>query len=384
VAGLNTGGPRFAGDDGAADPRIAAVLVAYGAGQESERAVLTALAGSRLLVPLVEAPPEAPEAPEAPGATGSAGATEACVTGDAQAETCATGDAHDDGCDHGAARELAFPTLIGRDGRPALLAFTSLAALVSWRPEARPVPTPAEQVWGTAVADSCAVVIDVAGPVPIAVDGARLVALAAGAPPPDPQHDPDLQADVAAALASLPAAAGGPGSTGPGSSGSGSSGSGSSGSASGSAGPGSTGPSVVGAELAAGPDGTDLAIRLLIRPAPRAPQNTPAPPAFQNTPASPAFQNTPASPASRNTPARRSSRNTEDPRATEAATQQALQEAVQQAMQQAAEAIAGRLASRLRRGIQFSAALAPQPSAATSVTAASAVSPAAVPSRPHG
>jgi hypothetical protein len=350
VAGLNTGGPRFAGDDGAADPRIAAVLVAYGAGQESERAVLTALAGSRLLVPLVEAPPEAPEAPEAPGATGSAGATEACVTGDAQAETCATGDAHDDGCDHGAARELAFPTLIGRDGRPALLAFTSLAALVSWRPEARPVPTPAEQVWGTAVADSCAVVIDVAGPVPIAVDGARLAALAAGAPPPDPQHDPDLQADVAAALASLPAAAGGPGSAGLDSSGSASTGSASTGS-------GSTGPSVVGAELAAGPDGTDLAVRLLIRPAPRAPQNTPAPPASQNTPA---------------------------PRTTEAATQQALQEAVQQAMQQAAEAIAGRLASRLRRGIQFSAALAPQPSAATSVTATSAVPPAPVPSRPHG
>ena len=368
MAGLNTGGPRFAGDNGAADPRIAAVLAAYGAGQESERAVLTALAGSRLLVPLVEAPPEAPEA------TGSAGATEACVsgdsqaetcaTGDAQAETCATGDAHDDGCDHGAARELAFPTLIGRDGRPALLAFTSLAALVSWRPETRPVPTPAEQVWGTAVADSCAVVIDVAGPVPIAVDGARLAALAAGAPPPDPHDDPDLQADVAAALASLPAAAGGPGSTGPGSAGLDSSGLDSSGTAS--AGSGSTGPSVVGAELAAGPDGTDLAVRLLIRPAPRMPQNISAPPASQNT------------------PARRASQNTDDPRATEAATQQALQEAVQQAMQQAAEAIAGRLASRLRRGIQFSAALAPHPSAATPATAAPEVSPAPVPSRPHG
>ena len=61
MAGLNTGGPRFAGDDGAADPRIAAVLAAYGAGRESEQAVLTALAGSRLLVPLVEAPPEAAE-----------------------------------------------------------------------------------------------------------------------------------------------------------------------------------------------------------------------------------------------------------------------------------------------------------------------------------
>ena len=313
MAGLNTDGQRFAGDNGAADPRIAAVLAAYGAGQESEQAVLTALAGSRLLVPLVERPAEAAQ-----------------VT-----ETCAT-DAHDDGCDHQAAGELAFPTLIGRDGRPALLAFTSLAALMSWRPDARPVPTPAGQVWGTAIGDSCAVVIDVAGPVPIAVDGARLAALAAGDPAPAPQDDPDLQAVVAAALASLPLAAGGLGSSGSGLSGSALSGA------------GTTGPSVVGAELAAGPDGTDLAVRLLIRLAPRGPQDT------------------------------------KDPQATQAATQQAVQEAVQQAVQQAAEAIAGRLASRLRRGIQFSAAPAPHPSAATPVTVAPAVSPAPVPSRPHG
>jgi hypothetical protein len=182
------------------------------------------------------------------------------------------------------------------------------------------------------------VVSDVAGPVPIGVVGARLAALAAGTPPPDPQDDPDLQADVAAALASLPVAAGGPG---------------------------STGPSIVGAELAAGPDGTDLAVRLLIRPAPRASQNTPAPQASQNT---------------------------KDRHATEAATHQARQEAVQQTVQQAAEAIAGRLASRLRRGIQFSAALAPATSVtsvtsaatpAAPVSAASAVPPAPVPSRPH-
>ncbi|HXP56436.1 MAG TPA: SseB family protein, partial [Streptosporangiaceae bacterium] len=159
MAGLNTGGQRFAGDDGAADPRIAAVLAAYGAGQDSEQAALTALAGARLLVPLVERP---------------AGPDEAGLGEDHPEQ------AHD-GCDHQAAREMAFPTLIGRDGRPALLAFTSLAALVAWRPDARPVPTPAEQVWGTAVTDAGAVVIDVAGPVPIAVDGARLAALAAGA-----------------------------------------------------------------------------------------------------------------------------------------------------------------------------------------------------------
>ena len=202
------------------------------------------------------------------------------------------------------------------------------------------MPTPAGQVWATAVSDSCAVVIDVAGPVPIAVDGARLAALAAGTPPPDPQDDPDLQADVAAALASLPVAAGGPGSSGPGSTGLDSSGS------------GSTGPSIVGAELAAGPDGTDLAVRLLIGPAPRTPQNA------------------------------------TDPRATQAATEaappQARQEAVQQAVQQAAEAIAGRLASRLRRGIQFSAALAPATSVTSAATPAPAASPASVPSRPHG
>jgi hypothetical protein len=247
VAGLNTGGQRFAGDDGAADPRIAAVLADYGAGRDSERAVLTALAGGRLLVPLVERPAE-------------------------DGEPADGGHAHDDGCDHQMATEMAFPTLIGRDGRPALLAFTSLAALVSWRPAARPVPTAAAQVWGTAVADSCAVVIDVAGPVPIAVEGARLAALAAGQPPPAPADDPDVRAEVAAALTELAA-------------------------------PGSA--MVTGAELAAGPDGTDLAVRLLITPA---------------------------------------------------ATQQPA--VIQQMVRRAAEAIAARLAIRLRRGIQFSAAAA--------------------------
>jgi hypothetical protein len=167
---------------------------------------------------------------------------------------------------------MAFPTLIGRDGRPALLAFTSLAALVSWRPEARPVPTPAIQVWGSATGSQCAVVIDVAGPVPFAVDGARLAALAAGQPPPEPHTDPDIRAEVAAALtqARLPA--------------------------------------ITGAELAAGQDGTDLAVRLLLEPAPGARQPDVGQPD------------------------------------------------VGQQVQQAAEAIAARLGGRLRRGIGFSAA----------------------------
>ena len=120
-------------------------------------------------------------------------------------------------------------------------------------------------------------VIDVAGPVPVAVDGARLAALAAGQPPPEPHTDPDIRADVAAALAGTPARAGL--------------------------------PVIAGADLAAGPDGTDLAVRLLLRP--------PAPGTL-----------------------------------------------AQQAVQEAAEAIAARLAGRLRRGIQFSAALASAPAPA--------------------
>jgi hypothetical protein len=103
---------------------------------------------------------------------------------------------------------MVLPTLIGRDGRPAVLAFTSLDALARWRPDARPMPAEADRVWRGAVSDGCAVVIDVGGPVPLAVDGARLVALAAGAPVPPPHEDPDVRAEIQAAVAAEPAIAG--------------------------------------------------------------------------------------------------------------------------------------------------------------------------------
>jgi hypothetical protein len=103
---------------------------------------------------------------------------------------------------------MVLPTLIGRDGRPAVLAFTGLEALVRWRPDARPIPAEADRVWRGAVADGCAVVIDVAGPVPLAVEGARLAALACGQPVPPPHEDPDVHAEVQAAVAAELAIAG--------------------------------------------------------------------------------------------------------------------------------------------------------------------------------
>ena len=171
---LNPGGQQFRGDRGGADPRVTAALAAYQVGQGSEQAALGALAAVRLLVPVI------------------------AVLGDGPATP--TGGDKDS--------EMVLPTLIGRDGRPAVLAFTGLDALARWRPDARPVPAEADRVWRAAVADGCAVVIDVAGPVPLAVEGARLAALAAGQPVPPPQEDPDVRAEVQAAVAAEPAIAG--------------------------------------------------------------------------------------------------------------------------------------------------------------------------------
>jgi hypothetical protein len=154
---------RPAGDTGGADPAVTAALAAYAAGAATEHAVLTAVAASRLLVPVVAVLAEA-----------NADGTEK--------ET-----------------EMALPTLIGNDGRKAVIAFTGTDTVRRWRADARPVAVPAARLWPAVAAEQAdAVVIDVAGPVPLVVEGARLRALASGAPPPFPHEDPDIRAQVAA------------------------------------------------------------------------------------------------------------------------------------------------------------------------------------------
>jgi len=182
------GGPSpFRDDDGSAEPRVAAALAAFGSGRGSEHAALTALASCRLLVPIVAAPSE-------PGEHGSAQHHPGARPGRAS------------GGDRGS--EMSLPTLIGRDGRPAIPVFTCVDAVTRWDARARPVPALASQVWRAAVDGSCAVIVDVAGPVPLAVDGARLAALADGRPVPLPYQDPDVLAVVRAAAAGQPAIAG--------------------------------------------------------------------------------------------------------------------------------------------------------------------------------
>lgn len=166
---------RPQGDRGHADPNVTATLSAFHQALATEHEALLAVASARLLVPVVAMlsfPPRA-SVDEATGAEKES--------------------------------EMALPTLIGNDGRAAIIAFTGLETMTRWRPDARPVPTPATRVWHAAVAEGQAVVLDVAGPVPLVVEGARLEALAAGEAPPLPHEDPDVRAVIEQAVAAEPA-----------------------------------------------------------------------------------------------------------------------------------------------------------------------------------
>ena len=204
---------RPAGDTGGADPAVTAALAAYAAGAATEHAVLTAVAASRLLVPVVAVLAEAnadgtvPTAPAsarppAPASAHSGSRSESPAPASAhsgsRSETPAPASAHS-GSRSEKETEMALPTLIGNDGRKAVIAFTGTDTVRRWRADARPVPVPAARLWPAVAAEQAdAVVIDVAGPVPLVVEGARLRALASGAPVPLPHEDPDIRAQVAA------------------------------------------------------------------------------------------------------------------------------------------------------------------------------------------
>jgi hypothetical protein len=155
---------------------VTAILAAYAAGQAAETSVLAAVAGTRLLVPVV----------------------------------AVLAEANSDGTEK--ETEMALPTLIGNDGRKAVIAFTGVETITRWRADARPVPVPAPRLWPAVAAEEAdAVVVDVAGPVPLVIEGARLRALAAGQPVPPPHADPDVRAAVAAVTDNFVLEAGGTG-----------------------------------------------------------------------------------------------------------------------------------------------------------------------------
>jgi hypothetical protein len=141
--------PGFAGDDGSAQPDLVAALAAYAADPGRHLAVFLAPQRARLLVPVV------------------------AVLGEVEVD--------DAGLAHDKTSDMATALLTGRDGRQALLAFTSLQTLGAWRPDARPVPVAAPLAARSALQEgAAALVVDVAGPTTYAVEGGLLDGLARG------------------------------------------------------------------------------------------------------------------------------------------------------------------------------------------------------------
>jgi hypothetical protein len=143
VAGRNILPPGplgdFSNDDGTADPALERAL-ARAKNVDGAEEVSAALLGARLLVPILAAPTSG---------------------------------------EHGA--DLVLVTVIGRDGRRGLPAFSSLDALARWRADARPVPVAARRAAAATYDEGAvALVLDVAGPIPHTVSGPRLFALAEG------------------------------------------------------------------------------------------------------------------------------------------------------------------------------------------------------------
>jgi hypothetical protein len=132
----------FDGDTGAADPALVTAL----ADPLDEVALMAAVSGARLLVPIVAEPVSL-----------------------------------DDSGEHTVEKQtdMAAVTLVAPDGTRALPVFSSTAAITAWDPEARPVPVTAARAAQAAVSERCDVmVVDLAGPRTVALRPSMVWALA--------------------------------------------------------------------------------------------------------------------------------------------------------------------------------------------------------------
>ncbi|GGL05881.1 hypothetical protein JOE58_000292 [Curtobacterium luteum] len=116
----------FAEDDGLADPALVAAIRAVADGT-TQAAVVSALRTARLLIPLV-------------AEAGDVGHTD---TGKLVDKT----------------QELSIVTVAGPDGRAVMPAFTSVEAMRSWDPTARPVPVESRRVAMAAASEETQLVV---------------------------------------------------------------------------------------------------------------------------------------------------------------------------------------------------------------------------------
>jgi type III secretion system (T3SS) SseB-like protein len=137
----------WAGDRGEPDAGVRAALAASAAGDaDAYLAAVAALCGARLLLPIV-----------------------------------ADGDESGAGPDPARHVEMSAVLMRSASGESGALAFTGLDALRAFQPAARPVPCTLDEVAATAVeVHAQALVIDVAGPHMLVIEGDLITQLASG------------------------------------------------------------------------------------------------------------------------------------------------------------------------------------------------------------
>lgn len=169
--------PPIPDDDGRASPDLRRELDLLAAGQGSGDRTLRALAAARLFVPVVAVLEES--------------------------ETDA------DGLQHEKSSSMATVLVDSPEHGTALLAFSSIAAMSSWRADARPVAVLAPLAARAAVSEAAdSLVVDVAGPTSFALNGTELLLMAAVAAPTGTGPDPALDRAVERVLAATPGAGG--------------------------------------------------------------------------------------------------------------------------------------------------------------------------------
>ncbi|WP_194914943.1 S8 family serine peptidase [Catenulispora rubra] len=151
-AGRTLAPSAFPTDDGTADPALLAVLEAHGRGEAAIEHAYGYLLNARVLAPIVAVLGEAEEVPDEQGRN---------LRRDKNSD-------------------MALVTLVAPDGTRALPVFTSVEALVTWNPEARPMPVAFPRACAAAKTEGAEVVlVDLARPSFLEVEPAAVRAFAA-------------------------------------------------------------------------------------------------------------------------------------------------------------------------------------------------------------
>jgi hypothetical protein len=177
VGTLGQPSAAWAGDRGDPDPELRALLAAAGDHEGYLKAVAAACS-ARFLLPVVaqgDEPGVDPREPGEPSPRTGGTVPDPDEPGEPSPRTGRTvpePDRH---------AELSAVMLQAPDGRTALPAFSGLDALLAWRPDARPVPCRLDELAVSALQQGAvALLVDIAGPAPLVVEGDLLAELARG------------------------------------------------------------------------------------------------------------------------------------------------------------------------------------------------------------